>query len=195
MAKQKMMSIKTPCCGEMYWVKGLTTEEGALNELSGNMERSVTIRYHKDSQECKDLIARIDNFWEEARKEMGIKKAEPKTTIYKPVLDAEGNETDEVEFKFKTNATFKDGKTNLAKIYNAKGVDVTKEFIENNTQIGNGTTGVVFGSLAIYEYAKSFGVTSYLKGIQIKKLVEFDDGIKAEDISDGEGDDEEPAPI
>ena len=195
MAKQKTMAIKTPCCGEMYWVKGLTIEDGILNELSDNMERSVTIRYPKNSPECKELVKRINSFWEEARKEMSIKKSQPKTTIYKPVLDIEGNETDEVEFKFKTNATFKDGKTNLVKIYNSKGVDVTRKYIDESIQIGNGTTGIVFGTLAIYEYAKAFGVTSYLKGIQIKKLVEYNNGCDAEDISDGESDDEEPIPI
>jgi len=180
-----MKKVKTPCCGEFYWVKGLVEEDGVLNELSQKNERSVTIRYHKDSEQCKALIAEIDGFWEEFKaSKPKMKQKEPKSTVYKTVLDQDGEETDFVEFKFKTNPKFQDGKVNWVKIYNAKGQDVTGQFVDDQILIGNGSTGIVHGTLAIYEYAKQFGVTSYLKAIQIAKLVEYDDGIEPEDLTE-----------
>jgi hypothetical protein len=176
--------IKTPCCGKLYWVKGIVEENGVLNELSNKYERSVTIRHKKDLDPCKRLIAEIDKFWKEARKELGIKQKEPKSTIYKPVLDDEGNETDEIEFKFKTNAKFPNGKVNWVKVFNAKGQDVTESFVEKGTLIGNDSIGIIHGSLAIYTYAKQYGITGYLTAIQLAKLVEYNpNNVEPEDLT------------
>jgi len=190
MAEMIKRKVKTPCCGKFYWVKGIVEPDGVLNELSGNMERSVTIRYPKDSEQAKNLIATIDEMWKEF-KELNpkVKQKEPSSVPYKPVLDKDGNETDEIEFKFKTNATFQDGKLNIVKIFNAKGQDVTEQFQDDDIKIGNESEGIVHGLFSTFEYAKKYGLTAYLKAIQLAKLVEYDDGIEPEDLTEYVGED------
>jgi len=179
------IKIKTPCCGKLYWVKGINEEDGYENDLSGKFERSATIRYSKDSEQAKALMEQLQNFWEEYRAENKIKQKEPKTWGWKPVLDQDGNETGEIEFKFKTNAKFPDGKINWVRIYNAKGEDVTNLMRENDIKIGNESIGIIHGEAGIYEYAKQFGISLYLKGIQVAKLVKYDpNDVEPEDLSD-----------
>ena len=179
-----MAKFKTKCCGEMYWAKGIIEEDGALNELSNKYERSITIRYPKDSKQAKDMIAELEQIWAEYRSSRKIKQAQPKTWGYKDVTDKDGNPTNEIEFRFKTNAKFPDGKANYIKIYNAKGEDLTQAFIDDGIKIGNGTKGIIHGEAGIYEYAKQHGITLYLKAIQITKLVKYEDDIKPDDLSD-----------
>ena len=66
--------------------------------MSQKNERSATIRYHKDSEQCKQLIAQIDALWEEFKANNKTKQKVPDSVPYKVVLDDEENETDEVEF-------------------------------------------------------------------------------------------------
>ena len=191
----RMSKFKTKCCGEMYWVKGITEEDGSLNELSQKFERSATIRYPKDSEQAKAMMAEIRNFWEDYRTENKIKQKEPKTWGYKDVTDENGNSTGEIEFRFKTNAKFPDGSINKVKIYNAKGEDLTQSFIDEDIKIGNGTKGVIHGTIGTYEYAKQHGISLYLKAIQITKLVKFEDDLQPDDLSEyGEDIDVEGVP-
>jgi len=176
--------IKTPCCGEFYWVKGLTNEEGVLNELSGEYERSLTIRYHKDSEQLKQIMEEIRELWKEYKNENPkVKAKEPSAIPVKPVLDENGEETDYVEIKFKTKPKFPDGKINWVRIYNAKGIDVTEQLVANGTLIGNGSKGIVFGTFATYEYAKKHGITAYLTAIQLAKLIEYKNEVETEDLT------------
>jgi len=180
MAEMVKKKAKTICCGKMYWVKGIVEPEGVLNELSGNMERSVTIRYPKDSEKANKMIAEIDKMWQEFLSlNPKIKQTEPKSLPYKFLDDS-----DEVEFRFKTNATFQDGKPSVIKVYNALGENVLELYREKGIQIGNESEGVVHGVYATYEYAKKFGITSYLKAIQISKLVEYSDDVELDDLSE-----------
>ena len=188
MAEMVKVSVKTPCCGKLYWVKGLIEEDGALNELSGNYERSATIRFDKDSEQAKQIQAVVDKMWADFKEaNPKVKQAQPKSTPIKPVLDKDGNETNEIEVKFKTNAKFPDGKPNWVKIYNAKGQNVTQQFIDDQILIGNDSLGIIYGTFTTYEYAKQFGITSYLKAVQIVKLVKYEEDIDVDDLSDVAG--------
>ena len=191
MAEMVKMKVKTPCCGEFYWVKGIVEEEGVYNELSKENERSLTVRYHKDSNQAKQLIQTVENLWKEFKEaNPKVKQKEPDSTPIKPVLDENGDETDMIEVKFKTRATWPDGKTKIVKVFNAKGQDVTEQFMEKGIMIGNGTLGVVHGVFSTYEYLKKFGITSYLTAIQIAKLVEYSDGVEPDDLTAEIGEEE-----
>ena len=188
MAKAK---IKTPL-GKLMWVyvEGDGRDQSEKQDGS-KMQKMASIVFHKDSPEAKKLISEITKVWEayKAENPTKIKPAtKPKSLGYKPVKDRDtGEETDELIFNFKTNSFFPDGKPNNVVIYNAKGQKV--ELGENG--IGNGSIGIIFGEAGGYEFAKQYGVSLYLKGIQLKTLVsKTDTGIEASDIEDL-GDDED----
>jgi hypothetical protein len=188
MAKAK---IKTPL-GELRWVyvEGDGRDQSAEQDGS-KMQKMASIVFKKDSPEAKNLIAQIDKVWEafKAENPTKIKPAtKPKSLGYKPVLDKDtGEETGELIFNFKTNSFFPNGKPNNVVIYNAKGQKVNL----GDTGIGNGSIGIIFGEAAGYEYAKQYGISLYLKGIQLKKLVEKStEGIDDSDLEDlGEDED------
>jgi len=188
----KNTKIKTPI-GELRWV--FITGDGrdqSDNNDGSKMQKMASLVLKTESEACEKLKADINAVWEEykAANPTKIKKAtQPKSLGYKVVKDPDTDEeTDETIFAFKTNSFFPDGKPNKIPVYNAKGQKVDL----GDTIVGNGSRGIIFGEAAGYEYAKQYGVSLYLKGIQIAKLVEGGSAdIDAEDISN-EGDFEAP---
>ena len=164
-------AIKTPL-GELRWVyiAGDGKDQSMKNDGS-KMQKIASIVFKKNSPEAKQLIEQINQAWEQYKAENPkIKPAtKPKSLGYKHVIDKDtGAETDEVIFQFKTNSFFPDGKPNIIPVYNAKGQKVDL----GNVEIGNGSIGIIFGEAGGWEYTGQFGITLYLKGIQLKKLVE-----------------------
>lgn len=179
--------------GDLYWVRisGDGYDASIINGQStgeSKMQKSACIRFEKDSVECKKLIAMIEAEWEEYKKTLkGTPK--PKSLGYKPVLDENGNETNEIEFKFKTNSFFKDGKPNKVKVLKANG----QEIDIGDRLIGNESRGCIHGTMAPYTFAGSHGISLYLVGIQLTKFVEYAGSLNAQDLSHlSEGDDEPP---
>jgi len=188
----KNTKIKTPV-SELIWV--FITGDGrdqSENNDGSKMQKLASIVLKTESPACQKLMTDINTVWEEykAANPTKIKKAtQPKSLGYKVVKDPDTDEeTDETIFAFKTNSFFPDGKPNKVAVYNAKGQKIDL----GETIVGNGSRGVIHGEAAGYEFAKQYGISLYLKGVQIAKLVEGGSAdIDADDISE-EGDFEAP---
>ena len=145
------------------------------------------------------ILAEIDKFWE-ANKPKGFKKDPKSTGVYDHTCDS-GKKDDEGKtiykpsgkkyLAFKTGTTFPDGSTKTVAVYNSKNQKVV---LPEGTQIGNGSIGRVAGAMGIYTnqtkqgVVLEAGVTLYLDGIKLLKLVEFSSGPEFDDDdSDFEG--------
>jgi len=191
--------IKFPI-GTLYWVS--ITGDGKDQSEAGDgskMKKTATLHLKTDSAECKALKADIEKIWELYKAENPKIKAatKPKSLGYKVVKDKETDEeTDMTAFSLSTNSFYKDGKPAHVPLYNAKGA--VHEMGED--EVGNGSVGTVYGETGPYEYKGSFGISLYLKAVQIipsKLKLRSSDGVEAADIS-AYGDDrdsEGPAPI
>lgn len=168
--------------GTLMWV--YVTGDGRDNSEAkdgSKMQKVATIHLQKDTKECKQMIEALHTAWEEYAQEAHLKaNIQPKTLGYKVVKDAEGVETDIIAFQFKTNTFFPDGRRNEVKIYNAAGAPVEL----GDTLIGNGSIGVIHGEVAGYCFAKQYGLSLYLKGVQIAKLEKTATFIEPDDLTD-----------
>jgi len=195
MAKSETITkVNTPR-GELQWVN--IVGDGKEN-LSGKMQYVASIAFDPAIPAWKALMEQVDAFWAENRPKK-IKK--PKSTGFYPEM-RKTDETDEdgeaikeptgrMLLAFATGTTWPDGSPSLVKTYNSKGKPVSL----GTTKIGNGSIGEIAGSFDIYT-AKAptggtiidAGVTFYLNGIKISKLVEYEDeaGFDADD-DDEEG--------
>ncbi len=180
----KALKIKNPPVGKLEWV--FIIGDGRNQAMDGQpekMQKTASLVLNKDSKEAKHLISQIDATWEAYKAENHKIKAatEPKSLGYKAIKDANtGAETNDLNFTFKTNSFWPDGKPNKIKTYNSKGQEVDM----GETIIGNGSLGVIHGSMGGYEYAGSFGISLYLTAVQVAKLVEGSgESVETEDIS------------
>lgn len=180
----KAIKIKQPPVGQLEWV--FIQGDGRNQAEEGKpakMQKTATLVLHKDSDEAKGLIDQINAAWEVYKAETpAIKSAtQPKSLGYKAVKDQEtGADTDMLAFQFKTNSFFPDGKPNNVKVFNAKGQEVDM----GDTIIGNGSLGVIHGSMGGYTYTGTYGISLYLTAVQVAKLVEgSSDSVETEDIS------------
>ena len=176
--------IKQTPRGVFEWVN--IRGEGK-EDLQGNNKYQVQLVLDPaNNEEHQTFLDKIEDFWAE-NKPSHIKKAKS-TGVYphKVVadeLDEEGEkvyeETGKVCLMFKTGTEYKDGKNKLIKVFNGK----NKEVDIGELLIGNGSEGRVAGAMAIYEVkpkgkakALEAGVTLYLDGIKLLKLVEYSAG-------------------
>ena len=143
---------------------------------------------HLDGLAKKKLAEEIKN--NPKRKDLTLKKP------YAPAIDKDGNETGEIEFKFKLKAKFqsRDGKWFTQRPIV---VDSKRTPINRDTLIGNGSTiKVAFETIPyVMMSTKTCSVSLRLKGVQVLNLVEFqgnlfedEDGFiaKAENDTHGE---------
>ena len=187
------VKIKSPK-GELRWVT--ITGEGKEN-LSGKKQFVASIVLDASVPAHKEFMDSIDAYWEENKP--AKYSLAPKSLGYTALTekDKDGNKTEIPGMfyaTFKTGVTFPDESAKVIDIYNAKG---KKTSIGNQT-IGNGSVGIIAGSMGIYENKKgnailNAGVTLYLDAIQLTKFVpyEHDAGFAAEDDENGwTGDDD-----
>lgn len=178
--------IKSPV-GELRWM--FITGEGRDNSEANDgseMQKSAAVYFPEDSPEDKQMQAMINEVWESYKQEnKNIKPAtQPKSLARKIEKDKDTDEpTGMVFYPFKTNSFFPDGKPNNIATHLANG----EKFSLGDTRPANGSTGVIHGEAAGYEFTKQFGVTLYLKGVQFKNLKELEADLDVEDIYE-EGD-------
>ena len=186
--------------GELRWtfITGDGRDQSKNNDGS-KMQKMSSLVLHKDSKECKELQAVIDQKWKEykAANPKKIKAAtEPGSLGYKLIKDPETDaKTDFMIFAFKTNSFFpKDNKPNNIPVYSGKGKKLIpgSKYIINginydpaDTFIGNGSTGVIHYETGEYEFQGAYGISLYLKAVQIGTLVEGSADITVSDISKG----------
>lgn len=166
--------------GDLMWVQ---IQPGGVDQSlakdGSKMQKVASVQFPDDSKELADMKAELAEIWETFRKEKNLKQKEPKSNGIKVNKDKETKEPlGTSSLIFKTNAEI-DGKEVIVPVYNAKGdkVDAT------NLRIGNGSKGIIHGEAALYEFAGTYGITLYLKAVQVAKLEEYSDGIETEDLS------------
>jgi len=190
------MKLASPL-GELMWI---TYNGEGREDQQGNMKYLATVVMPKaDAQAITD---KLDKFWDDNRpKAIKVPKTKGYRTHHIPKLDKDGKpeidpETDKkiyvphpdglVEMVFKTGTTWPDGKSKHVTIYDYKG---NKSDL-GDIQIGNGSTGVIHGAAGIYTVGKrnitDAGVTLYLNGIQLQKLVEYSGGDDVHEMAGGE---------
>lgn len=147
------------------------------------------------AEEAKVIQAEINEFWK-ANKPAKI--AKPSSTFLKPILEAT-NEKDEYGEPIKkesgkysvtasTNASFK-GKEGYVstKIVLLRGngteIPANHPLVVGTVGVGEGSEGIIHGSLAVTEYEGKAYVKFYLKGVQFSKFVPYEgSGVEADDI-------------
>jgi hypothetical protein len=179
--------------GELLWVT--ITGEGKEN-LNGTMQyKAELVLDPNTNDDHAAYLAKIDEFWE-ANKPAGFKKKAKSLGWYlnDPILDKDGEHVlDEdgektyvaikdggkVRLSFKTATTFPDGKEKVVKTYNSK----ARRIELGDVSIGNGSIGYVGGAMGIYTVKDKSGkkvidagVTLYLDGIMLTKLVKYEGG-------------------
>ena len=198
---QVKLNFKTPLL-PLEWVSitgngkvKMNKDPNSENPKDFNFTASVV---YPDEETMKKDKAIFDKFWRD-NKPQGLTKQN--YTMFKPemkpVLDAAGNEQKDEDdaiikaetgkwlLAAKTLTQWPDGKANRVKILRGNGNPLDL----GDTLIGNGSIGVIHGSLGINAFAGNEGLAFYLNAIQIKKLVKYTeaDAVAADDLGDDEG--------
>ena len=194
MAKQ----VKTQVGNLKYvFIKG----EGRNQALKGEeprMQYVASIVTKKDSPLHKDILEQINAEWNDYKKAKGIKGL-PKTNGIKDVMvnDPKGTidpQTEEVMkvpsgevlITFKTNTKWANGDTQVVKVKDRKGNDITAAYSKVDYAIGEGSQGRIFGTASANDIGGTNKVTLYLTGIQLAKLVKYIGNDFEADEIDGE---------
>lgn len=186
--------------GELFWVNISGDGKDVSEDGDGSkMKKQAVLHLKTASKECKDLIAQLTAEWEAYKAEDSRIKAatKPKSLGYKVVKDRDTDEeTDTTAFAFSTNSFFKDGKPSNVPLYDAQGA----VYDIGDDEVGNGSVGTLYGDCGRYAFKGSFGISLYLKAVQIipsKLKLRAGADVSATDISSygDESDTEGPTPI
>jgi len=196
------LTIKTPLA-PLNWVN--VRGQGKLKmkaEDNGKVENYQYVAQAVLTEaQAKSLNKQVDDFWRKNKPDgCGKRRFElvkEETTIVK---DAAGNsklDSDDEPIREKTGKWLiqaktithwpKDGKQNVVKILGSNGSTLPETHPSIESGIGNGTEGIIHGSLGITAYSGNEGVVMYLSGIQIKEstLTEASgEEIQADEIED-----------
>lgn len=166
--------------GDLMWVQ---IQPGGVDQSlakdGSKMQKVASVQFADNSQELALMKAELAEIWENFRKEKNLKQKEPKSNGIKVNKDKETKEPNGTSsLIFKTNAQI-DGKEVNVPVYNAKGdlVDST------NLRIGNGSKGIIHGEAALYEFAGTYGITLYLKAVQVAKLEDVPNAVETDDLT------------
>lgn len=171
----KVFAVETPI-GDLEWV--VISGEGTFNKLKGENQFQATVVLDPATQECKDFIEEIEQFWKDNRPKKFATKDATSTgfrphTVKSEEVDEDGEpvykEDGLIAFQFKTGTTYQDGKPKKIPVYNAKGNAVAL----GDKKIGNGSRGRLQGVIAIYEQPKTAGSSLYLNAVQLSKYVPY----------------------
>ncbi len=152
-------------------------------------------------EQADKLQVKVDNFWKDNKpKGIGKRKFEVIKEESVKVLDDAGKpklDADDEPIRKKTGMYTvqaktithwpKDGKSNVIKVLGANGETLGEEHAAIADGIGNGTEGIIHGSLGISSYSGNEGVVFYLSGVQIKDSTlkaGGGDEIEADEIED-----------
>jgi hypothetical protein len=151
-------------------------------------------------EQANKLIPIIDDFWRKNKpKGVGKKKFDLIKKEMVKVLDADGkpklDEDDEpikewtgkYTIQAKTMTQWPDGKPTNPKILGSSGKPLPEDHPAAADGIGNGTEGIIHGSLGISNYTGNEGVVFFLSGVQIKESTlqpMGSDDIQAEELED-----------
>jgi len=195
---QVKLSFKTPLL-PLAWVNIAGTGKLKMNKEDNqdpaNYNYTATVIYPDEKAMTKDK-AIFDKFWRE-NKPSGCTKQS--YSMFKPekvpTLDENGKEQkdeDDAIIKHETGRFTlaaktithwpKDGKQNIIKVLRANGNPLQL----GDKIVGEGSIGVVHGSIGINAYSGNEGLAFYLDAVQLKKFVEYVGGteLHADDLGD-----------
>jgi len=198
---QVKFQFKTPLL-PLSWVniagQGKLKMNKEDNGEPSNYNYTATVIY-PDEAAMKVDKAKFDKFWRD-NKPAGCTKQN--YDMFKPEmvadLDAQGNEQHDEDDALIKKATGRwtlaaktithwprDGKQNKIKVLRGNGnpLDI------GDKVIGEGSIGVIHGSVGINAYSGNEGLAFYLNAVQLKKFVEYtgSDDTQADDLGDDEG--------
>lgn len=117
------------------------------------------IELELEGKEATDFIKSIDTFYRE-------NISHGRNATNKPYTIHDYKQS--ANFKFWTGTTYKDGTPKSIMV-----VDRDGDELADTITIGNGSTGRVMFSMEVYDFDGKSGVTLYLEGVQVKKLVKY----------------------
>jgi len=157
-----------------------------------------TIQCVLTQEQATAFEAMAKKFWNE-NKPNGLTKQNYFLTkeVMEPTLDAEGKEQKDEDgaviehgtgmftLEAKTTAMWADGSVNTVKVMRS---DMSPLNLHGKV-IGEGSQGVIHGSLGISAFKGNEGLAFYLTAVQLKKFVEYVGGgeVNAEDLGEDEG--------
>ena len=169
---------------ELSWV--YVNGDGSLNDMGDapKYEYKATAILPKDK--AQPFIDELNEFWKDYN---GGKVVKAKSLGYKEEEDEAGNKTGMITFTFKTNTAFKqkDGseKPTVVRIFRGNGAEITDAFHAAQKKVGNGSEGVIHGTMAIYDRnAAARGVTLYLSAVQFTKFVEYSGSVDVTPVTE-----------
>jgi hypothetical protein len=196
MAQDDKLSLHTPI-GNLEWV--IISGEGK-EDMYGKSTYTASVVLDLSKEAHKEFIQQIKEFWEE-NKPKGFKKPPKFVPLYDyyEYTDEKDEDGDRIKnliegkklFTAKTGTQYPDGKPKVVQVSNSFGAKVVL-----NCNIGNGSRGRLGITLAVCETRVKkngpivdAGVSAYLNGIQITKLIEYEGGgISFDAVEDEEGD-------
>ena len=195
------LNFKTPV-QELEWVqitgKGKVKMNKDINSEDPKDFNYVATSVYPNEAAMKKDKAIFDKFWKENRPSgvtaQSYKMFKPEM---KPVLGEDGQPIEDEEgaivkeptgkwlLQAKTIIQWPDGKQNKVKVLRANGNPLDL----GDKQIGNGSVGVIHGTIGINAFAGNEGLAFYLNAIQLKKFVEYtdSDAVEADDLGGDEG--------
>ena len=194
-------TFKTPLL-PLAWVSITGSGKLKMNKDSNSEDPkdynyTATVIY-PDEASMKADKARFDKFWRE-NKPQGCTKQN--YDMFKPekvpTLDDAGkeqfdeddaiikHETGRWTLAAKTLTQWPDGKPNVIKVMRGNGDKLNL----GDRIIGEGSIGVIHGSVGINAYSGNEGLAFYLTAIQLKKFVEYTGGdeVEADNLGEDEG--------
>lgn len=170
MAKEKL-SINTPI-GTLCWMH--ITGEGVDNYNKDGKEYSGSIILDKETGD--KLKATMLAFWVEHRPASHKANAEPDNLLIRDEMikneDGSKTSTGKVVFTARTKTTWPSGDKVKITLKGKK----NNEISIGNKQIGNGSVGRIAADISIYINGRKAGISLFLKGIQLLKLIEYTGG-------------------
>lgn len=167
MAQQKLPTLVSPVGVAVYpWITKADTKFNPGGDYRTGLRMPLEV--------AQPLIDKLEAIRQEALAESKkLKKKPPKegNLPWQPVYDDEGNETGEIEFKFKTKAqiTMKDGSVinKTIKVFDSK-----KELVEGISIYGGSKLRVAFQAVPYDVAAVGVGLSLRMSSVQVIELVE-----------------------
>ena len=181
MAKAKM-TFKTPLL-PLSWVSvrghGKLKKDQEDNQLPENYNYTATVTLTKEQADV--IIKKFAEFWKDNKpKGVGKQKYDLVKEEFikvlgddgKPLLDAEDEPIKEATGMYTLQAKTvtqwpKDAKPNIIKLMGSNG-EILQEGHKLEDGCGEGTMGIIHGSIGVNDYNDNEGLQFYLNGVQIK---------------------------
>ena len=174
------LKISSKNCPTGAFTFSCITGKGILNQ---NNKKHEVYEYittlEVDMNDVGSLLDEIDDYIEDNAPRRGELTKVP----YQTHDDYEGVPEGKVWLYAKASTEWEDKKTGeindrVINVYDSTGDKVS---LPDNTGIGKGSTGKVFGNLSVWEQGKEYGATIWLTGLQIADFVpyEFEEDVQA----------------